>query len=683
MLFFQERAMNDFNKTKEQLIKDLEELRKRVNGLENDKIARRKAEEDLSIEKHFIENVINSLPGIFYLVDDEGNFHKWNRNAEIITGYSADEMAKIKTLDLFEGEDKKLIKEKIQEVFDKGESCAEADLISKSGKKTRYYFTGHRLAIDNKQYLVGMSIDIGELRKAEKALAFSEERFRILVENSPIGIYYSDFEGNIIYGNRKAEEIVGYKKEELIGKSFLKLDLLAPEDIMKAGKLLSLNKLGEATGPDEFTLNRKDGSTVNIEVICVIIIIKGENRILGMVQDITGRKKAVDALRESEEKYRSLIEALQEGIWVIDKHDKTTFVNKRMADMLGYAVDEMLGKRVLAFMDERGRELCKQYLERRKQGINEQHDFEFIKKDGNRLYVTMESSSIRDKDGNYISGVAGVIDITDRKYVEEALIKANKEIETWNNELEKRIKEKADELIKSQNQLIQAEKMSAMGQMAGGVVHELNSPLVGLTIMINKHLGKANEGSHEHKEFTDMLKAVDHMARVIQDFSLFSRKSKGEFKTLGLNEVIEDTLSFSATRLKQRGVKVIKELSDKVPLIRGNKTELQQVVLNMLTNACDAMPKGGSLIVKTDALQDRHMAVMKFIDNGIGIEKENLDKIFDPFFTTKKEGEGTGLGLSVSYGIIKKHGGGISVESEPGKGTKFSIYLPAVKSREL
>lgn len=271
------------------------------------------------------------------------------------------------------------------------------------------------------------------------------------------------------------------------------------------------------------------------------------------------------------------------------------------------------------------------------------------------------------------------IDITDRKKMEDELRNAKKEIEKWNRELEARVKMKTSELEKSQNLLIQSEKLTAMGKMAGGLAHELNSPLAGLLPMLELHKKRAKPGSREEKELALMLKTADHMAKIVKDFGVFSRKSKSEFRALSLNEVIEDTLSFSAVRLRQKGIKIKKDLSARLPLIRGDKTELQQVVLNMITNAFDAMNEGGRYLITTAVSEDSNKAIMVFTDDGNGIAKENLNKIFDPFFTTKKEGEGTGLGLSVSYGIIENHNGNITVESEPGKGTRFSVYLPALK----
>jgi len=257
------------------------------------------------------------------------------------------------------------------------------------------------------------------------------------------------------------------------------------------------------------------------------------------------------------------------------------------------------------------------------------------------------------------------------------LSKAKEEIEIMNRELEERVREKTEELLRSQAQLIQSEKLSAMGQMAGGLAHELNSPLAGLMPMIKIYRDKEEKDSKRHKELSLMLEACKYMAKIVRDFSSFSRESKGIFSELNVNEVIDDTLGFSAGRIKQQGIKLIKEYENELPKVHGEKTELQQVILNMITNALDAMTDAGKLRIRTDIIKDN--VIMEFIDNGAGIGKEYLNNIFDPFYTTKKPGKGTGLGLSISYKIIEKHGGNISVESEPEKETKFTIYLPAVK----
>jgi len=268
----------------------------------------------------------------------------------------------------------------------------------------------------------------------------------------------------------------------------------------------------------------------------------------------------------------------------------------------------------------------------------------------------------------------------ERRQSEEALRRAKSEIEKWNKSLEQRVKEKTEELIKSQAQLIQAEKLSVMGQMAAGLAHELNSPLAGLLPLIERYKEKADKDSRDYLELSMMLKAGRHMAKVVRDFGTFSREPKGEFREISVNEVIDDTLVFSGVNLKKKRIKIVKDYSENLPKAKGDKTELQQVVLNMVNNAGDAMCEGGQLTITTSSYQDDKMIRMEFADCGSGIEKEHLGKIFEPFFTTKEPGEGTGLGLSVSFGIISNHKGEISVESEYGKGAKFIITLPAVNA---
>jgi signal transduction histidine kinase len=247
--------------------------------------------------------------------------------------------------------------------------------------------------------------------------------------------------------------------------------------------------------------------------------------------------------------------------------------------------------------------------------------------------------------------------------------------------LEESFQRLTDEIKISQAQLIQSEKLSAMGQLSAGLAHELNSPLAGLFPLLEKYRDSAEEGSKEHTHMTLMFDACKHMAKVIRDFGSFSRDPKGEYAELDIEEVIEDTLSFGSGQLIKKGIQLIRDYANGLPKVRGDKTELQQVVLNMISNACDAMPDGSEFVIKTGFSKDKNKVIMEYSDSGIGIEKENLDRIFDPFFTTKEVGKGVGLGLSVSYGIIKNHEGEITVDSEYGKGTRFRIFLPALRSQ--
>jgi len=344
--------------------------------------------------------------------------------------------------------------------------------------------------------------------------------------------------------------------------------------------------------------------------------------------------------------------------------------NKQFCEITGYSDEEIAALKApdsyYSLEDlEKAADVIKEIMDKGQAKVR----LSLICKDGRKVSTEYSASVIRGEDNNikYIISIGR--DIAERIRFEE-------EIEAWSRELEKRVKKKTEELERSQAELIQSEKLSAMGEMAGGLAHELNSPLAGLLPLLERYKDISEEGTREHKEFSLMLRACEHMAKVVRDFSAFSRDAKGLSYGLNLNEVIEHTLSFSIGRFKQKSIEVVREYKDDLPKIKGVKTELQQVVLNIITNAFDTMAEAGKFIIRTGTSGDN--VFMEFIDNGAGIEKDKLDKIFDPFYTTKRPGKGTGLGLSISYKIVEKHEGEILVESEIGKGTKFVIYLPAI-----
>jgi PAS domain S-box-containing protein len=402
----------------------------------------------------------------------------------------------------------------------------------------------------------------------------------------------------------------------------------------------------------------------------------------GLISDITARRVAEEALSSSEERFRQVAENANEWIWEVDSEGLYTYASSAVEKILGYNPGEVVGKKYFYefFAPDVKEELTKAAFEafKRKESfrgfINPN-----VNKNGRIVILETSGTPILDRRGN-LQGYRGVdMDITERREAEAELQKAKREIESWNAELEKRIKEKTKELEKSQAMLIQAEKLSAMGRLAGGLAHELNTPLAGLLPMLEKYREKAAGDSETYKEIDLMFKACRHMAEIVRDFTAFSRKSQDGVQALNLNELIEATLSFSVKQLVKMGIKVTTQYMENLPDVAGKTTELQQVILNMITNARDAMPGGGELRIRTGFSEDGNNVIMEFTDNGTGIEQENLNRIFDPFFTTKKTGQGVGLGLSVSYGIIKNHKGDITVESGRGRGSVFRITLPYIK----
>ncbi len=284
------------------------------------------------------------------------------------------------------------------------------------------------------QKVIHIATDITEQKRAEEALKNSEERYRQLVENAPIGIYYSDFDGRFLYGNKKAEEIVGYKKEELIGESFLRLNLLGPEEIFKAVRLLDLNRHGQSTGPEEFTLNKKDGSSAIVEISCLIITVKGEKLILGMVQDITERKKKEEEIK----KFKFISDNANDAHFLVDRDAKFRYVNETACRMLGYSEEELLTLGVTDVDIDYGKEKFRELFDLiQKEKIP---PIQTVNKRKDESTFCSEISAT----GYQIEGVPYMFtvlrEITERKEVEEKINKALKEKEILLKEIHHRVK---------------------------------------------------------------------------------------------------------------------------------------------------------------------------------------------------------------------------------------------------
>jgi len=260
----------------------------------------------------------------------------------------------------------------------------------------------------------------------DRKLKESDERYRSLFDRSLDCVYLTDFTGNFIDANKAALTLLGYTRNEITSLNFA--SLLTTEQLSTA---IKVNQEIIATGgqkkSSEYRVRCRDGTYVDVETTASLVYQQGKPyAVQGIARDITGRKRIEKTLKESETKYRMLVETLNEGIWVIDKEAVTTFINPKMAEILGYTIEEMAGCSLFSFMDDEGKRICERLIERRKQGIREQHVFQFLKKDGTRIYASIETSPIKGMDGEYLGAIAGVTDITERKLAEEALRESQK-----------------------------------------------------------------------------------------------------------------------------------------------------------------------------------------------------------------------------------------------------------------
>jgi two-component system NtrC family sensor kinase len=315
--------------------------------------------------------------------------------------------------------------------------------------------------------------------------------------------------------------------------------------------------------------------------------------------------------------------------------------------------------------------------------------FNYLDQDQAGNYYDLSAAPFQDEKGEkYI--LETLKDITEQKKLELQVKEHTQNLEKANAELENALKN----LKGAQAQLIQAEKMAGIGQLAAGVAHELNNPLGGILGYCQFALEKITKKplkeltGEDISTYSQYLKDIEQQSKrckaIIQSLLKFSRASvKEDFEPIDINSILKETFTFVNHQLEKHKVKLKEVLSPSLPRISGNTSQLQQVFTNLVLNAVQAMPDGGRLTVLDKVSEDKNSLEISFADTGEGISKENLSKIFEPFFTTKKVGQGTGLGLSVSYGIIKEHGGNIEVESTVGKGTTFTVILPLRREAEI
>ena len=376
----------------------------------------------------------------------------------------------------------------------------------------------------------------------------------------------------------------------------------------------------------------------------------------GTVQDVTERWLAGQALRESERQYRTIVETMSEGVWIIDRDNYTTFVNQQMAAMLGYTVEEMLGRSLLDFKDEEARGIALENLARRRRGVSEQYDSSYQAKDGRILKMLISTIPLWDGNRSYAGSLGILTNITERTLLEE--------------------------------RLRQAHKMEAIGRLAGGVAHDFNNLLTVINGYGDLLLSEMPAGSRAHTQLTEIRKAGRRAQELTSQMLAFSRNQTKATEILSLGAMFED-MEKMLRRMIGEDVEMIAAFEPALWPIRADRSEIAQVLMNLAVNARDAMPKGGTLrfegtnVVVDEAFARKHPGarpgahvLLVVTDTGIGMDWQVQQHLFEPFFTTKEVGKGTGLGLATVYGIVSQRNGWVQVESKPRQGAAFRIYLP-------
>jgi PAS domain S-box-containing protein len=489
--------------------------------------------------------------------------------------------------------------------------------------------------------------DITKRKQMEEALEDSEKTLKMYMENAPDGIYISDLKGKFLYGNKKAEDIIGFRRDDVINKSYLDLQMLPSEYYPKALKLLAMNAIGKPTGPDEFQLKRSDNTRVWVEINTMPIRQNGKTHVLGFARDITERKKTEAALGESEEKFSKAFRSSPEAIVISKLSDAVIIdVNDTFLRLTGYTRQEIIGKSspdtgIWAKPGDRAdmvNELKHKLTIRDK-------EYQFRMKSG-ELRTWLFSAEIA-AINNEPCIISVTTDITERKRMEA--------------------------------KLRQLDQMKS--DFLSNVAHELRTPLQSIGGFTKLIMAGQVPDMATQQEFLQIIDdETSHLGNLINDLLDLSRLESGRFqiskRLTQVKEAITEPVKSFQSLARDKQITLTQEIPTQLPELEVDGDRLRQVVVNLLGNAIKFSDPGGNVKIKVEKKVSELMVQVS--DHGIGISEEAKKHLFERFY--REEGEmvrgGTGLGLYISRQIVEAHGGRIWAESKLGEGSTFSFTLP-------
>ncbi len=528
--------------------------------------------------------------------------------------------------------------------------------------------------------------------RSEIALRENEGKYRLLFEAANDGIFIHD-ESGFTDCNQKGAEMYGLTKEEIIGRLLSEFAPKRQPDGRLSSEVAGEKIRAALNGvPQVFEWQpvHADGSPIGVEITLSRLELGGKIYLQAIVRDISERKRAEREIAERGVMVQQIMDTASVGIGLVDKRGRITHANRCMAEMFGCAMEELIESEYADHVHSSERESSRlnmfALLASTIPSVNlERH---YVRKDGTEFWGHLACRRFHDAQGNEL-GIIGVItDITERK-------QAEMELEKYRTQLEKLVEQRTKELSLLNDQLRQSQKLEAVGILAGGIAHEFSNILAtmkGSVYLIQK---KLPEGIPVMKYAQQILASINKANILSQDLLTFSRKQKISLRPVHFNEIIGN-VGKMLIQLIGEDLELAIMLSDNNPTVMADINQIEQVLVNLATNARDAMPDGGRLTIGTDVMKmdeefkKQHgygvpgeYVVLTISDNGTGIEEAIRGKIFEPFFTTKAVGKGSGLGLAVTYGIVKKHNGFIDVESVTGEGTTFRIYFPTVEAEVI
>jgi two-component system cell cycle sensor histidine kinase/response regulator CckA len=582
--------------------------------------------------------MISDFGGKFIAVND--------RFCELI-GYSREEVMKKTGDELMDAEaglDLSAFRKKISE---QGFVIFESAYRNRSGVLIPIEVHSRIIEYGGKKAILGIARDITERKRAERAVVERENLYRALIETTGTGFVIIDMKGTVVNANSEYVRLTGHTSlGEIQGQSVMQWTASYDRDKnIKAIEYCVDNGFFRHFEIDYIT---PAGVVIPVELNATVVEIDGEKKILTLCRDISHRRSIERKIHDREELFRKVFEDGSHGMILADKEHRIVAPNDAFCRMIGYDKTELIGRRFSEFIHPDEVHDVTSFVELRDQGKFRINKIEtrYVKKNRETLWTSVTVTEIRDKDGNFLNNLAMVVDITERKKTEETLRNA--------------------------------QKLESIGVLAGGIAHDFNNLLGG--IFGNLDLAPA-EGIAALKR---ALGVSDRARSLTAQLLTFAKGGSPQRRPVALQPLILDATRFA---LSGSNVETVFSIASDLWPCNIDESQIGQVIDNIVINAAQAMPAGGTLSVQAinieiqagdhALLHPGHYVKVGFSDTGVGIPATHLRRIFDPFFSTKQKG--SGLGLAIAYSIIKRHDGVIEVESHPGKGSAFYLYLPAVQ----
>jgi two-component system, cell cycle sensor histidine kinase and response regulator CckA len=584
-----------------------------------------------------------------------------NRFCEIL-GRSVDEVIDRATEDFISEQSRAILDDQRARRREGGREPYEITWITKAGRKVSTIVSPVPVHDVEGRFDGSFAVvtDITKRKEAEEALQGRERYFRSLIENASDLITILKPDGTLSYKSPAVERVLGFKPEELAGKRAF--DFIHPDDLPAAARAMEeISRAPDTALTVELRFQHRDGSWRSLEATGKNLL--DDPVVQGIVvnsRDVTERNRAGETLRESEARYRTLFENSKDAIYITDAQTCFTDLNQAASELFGYTREEMLGMDLKRLFTHPSQLHAFQTEIEQSEAVK---DFavNLRKKDDSEIHCLLTSTVRRSPDGGILEHQGIIRDITELKGLEE--------------------------------QFRQSQRLEAIGRLAGGVAHDFNNILTAIMGYGEFLLTQLGPEDRLRRFAVEIQKAAVRAADLTRQLLAFSRRQVLQPKILDLNEVITN-LDKMLRRLIGEDFIMITSLCPELAVVKADPGQIEQVIMNLVINARDAMPQGGTLTIETQnvhlnrAYTSRHKSIksgayvmLAVSDTGTGMDEETQAHIFEPFFTTKEIGKGTGLGLSTVYGIIKQSEGNIWVYSELGHGTTFKIYLPQAQGK--